>query len=160
MPSTPSISNLSNWPLQVELASDIDGLHMHQVFPAPASNVWYFFMPVPPPLPQVMFYGTTGVEDSRTAIEARPRLDVSPSVVTAQMTVRLQLEGPGGQVVEVLDATGNLVRSLYCTAGPNGLATATWHCENGSGRLVPAGVYFFRHAASGAVAVRKVLVAH
>jgi hypothetical protein len=151
--------NLSAWPSQVELRSNIDGLHMTQIFPGPMNGVWYNFMPVPPPMPQVMFYGEVGVEESRPATEPRPCLSVSPSVVTTQMTVSLQCAGSGRQVVEVLDAAGNLVRSLNCAAGANGLATATWHREDGLGRLVPRGVYFCRYAAPGAVTVRKVLVA-
>jgi len=152
--------NLAAWPLQIVLTSRIDGMRIQQVFPAPMNGVWYDMMPVPPPLPQVMFYGEVGVEESRGAIELQPRLNVSPSVVTAQMTVSLQFAGPGRQVVEVLDAAGNLVRSLTSTAGRNGLAAATWHREDEFGRLVPGGVYFCRYAASGAVEVRKVLVAH
>jgi hypothetical protein len=63
-------------------------------------------------------------------------------------------------VVVVHDAAGNVIRSLSCTAEANGAATATWNREDEFGRLVPEGVYFCRYAASGVVAVRKVLVTH
>jgi hypothetical protein len=84
----------------------------------------------------------------------------SPSVVTGRMSVRLQPAGPGRPVVEIHDAVGNVVRALDCTVGANGLATATWGREDWLGRIVPEGVYFCRYAASGVVAVRKVLVTH
>jgi hypothetical protein len=55
---------------------------------------------------------------------------------------------------------GNVVRSLDCTAGADGAATATWNREDEFGRLVPVGVYFCRYAGTDVIAVRKVLVAH
>jgi hypothetical protein len=76
------------------------------------------------------------------------------------MWVRLQPAGPGRNVVEIHDAVGNVVRSLDCTVGANGLATATWDREDWLGHVVPEGVYFCRYAAAGVVAVRKVLVTH
>jgi hypothetical protein len=151
--------DLVAWPLMVNLRARVDSIHATLTFPAPANGQWYnMTMPLPPPLPQVMFYGTTGVEESVNAVSS-PRMSVSPSLVTAQLTVRLQGARPGRQAVDVWDAAGNLVRSLDCTVGANGLATATWNREDGLGRLVSGGVYFCRYDASGAVAVRKVLVA-
>ncbi len=153
--------DIANWPAMVTLLGTVDGIRMPYMFAAPLGDSWYDFMPVPPPLPmpEAMFYGTTGVEEPRSTTQPRPGLDVNPSVVTAQMTVRLACPGPDRPVVEVFDAAGNLVRSLNCTPGTNGFATATWHCEDGLGRQVPGGIYFCRSAAPGAVAVRKVLVA-
>ncbi len=90
----------------------------------------------------------------------RPQdLVVRPSVVTGQMTIRLQPIGTGRQVVEIHDAVGNVVRSLYCTAGAGGIAAATWNREDDRGRLVPEGIYFCRYAGAGVTGVRKVLVA-
>jgi flagellar hook assembly protein FlgD len=76
------------------------------------------------------------------------------------MAIRLQPVGNGRQVVEIHDAVGNVIRSLDCCAGTNGVATATWNREDDRGRLVPEGIYFCRYAGAGVVAVRKVLVAH
>jgi hypothetical protein len=112
--------------------------------------------------PFVKFYGTGygGVEESKPSVERQQRLAVSPSVVTGQMTVRLQPSGTGRPVVEIHDVVGNVIRTLGCTAGSDGAATATWNREDGFGRLVPEGVYFCRYTAADVVAVRKVLVAH
>jgi flagellar hook assembly protein FlgD len=63
-------------------------------------------------------------------------------------------------VVDIHDALGNVVRSLECTAGADGIATATWNREDDRGDLVPEGVYFCRYAEAGVIAVRKFLVAH
>jgi hypothetical protein len=110
--------------------------------------------------PPVKFWGDLGVEESKSVAEPLQRLAVSPSVVTGQMTVRLQHVDVSRPVVEIHDAVGNVIRSLNCTAGANGTATATWNREDSYGRIVPEGVYFCRYAASGTAAVRKVLVAH
>jgi hypothetical protein len=110
----------------------------------------------------VKFYGTGygGVEESKPSVDGLPRLTVSPSVVTGQMTVGLQPVGNSRPAVEIHDAAGNVVRSLDCTAGADGFATAIWSREDDCGRLVPEGVYFCRYAAADVIAVRKVLVAH
>jgi hypothetical protein len=150
--------DLVNWPLLIELWGSVDSVRTHQTFGAPQNGVFYPFQGFQP-APKVQFFGEVGIEESGNVIASPPRMSVSPSLVTAQMTVLLQPAGAGRHVVEVRDAAGNLVRSLDCTAGANGLATATWNREDGLGRLVPCGIYFCRYAASGAVAVRKVLVA-
>jgi hypothetical protein len=146
--------NLTGWPVAVKLLGRIDGAHDSTTFASPVSDTWYPFRGGTPPSPMAMFYSTAvGVEESRFAIEPRQCLNVSPSLVTSQMTVRV--EATGSAMVEVLDAVGNLVRTLICTDG-----TATWSREDGLGRLVPEGVYFCRYATSDKVAVRKVLVTH
>jgi hypothetical protein len=123
----------------------------------PVGHRWYSDMSMSV---AVMFYGDYGVEESKHGVAPLPSLDVSPSVVTGQMTVRLQHIGTGRQVVEIHDAVGNVVRSLGCKAGTDGVATATWNREDEIGRLVPEGIYFCRYAVSDVIAVRKVLVAH
>jgi len=145
--------DIPRWPDTVVLVGTIDAAPNTSHFPAPVENVWYRFEYGGIVAPMGLFYSQVGVEEPRSAIEPGQRLQVSPSVVTAQMTVRVQ--AMGNPVVEVLDAVGNLVRTLNCTDG-----TATWSREDGLGRLVPEGVYFCRYATSDAVAVRKVLVAH
>jgi flagellar hook assembly protein FlgD len=76
------------------------------------------------------------------------------------MSVRLRPDGTARPVIEIHDAAGNVVRSLGCTAGTDGAATATWNREDDFGQLVPEGVYFCRYAEADVIAVRKVLVAH
>jgi hypothetical protein len=150
-----------NWVDSVELVGAIDGQPNTSMFVSPKPDTWYRFMYGGIIAPRAMFYnGIVNVEEPRAAITPLQRLSVSPSVVTGQMTVRLQPVETGRPVVEVYDATGKVIRSLDCTAGPNGIATATWSREDEIGRLVPEGVYFCRYAASGVVAVRKVLVTH
>jgi len=131
------------------------------MFPSPVADTWYRFVFGGVTAPRAMFYsGVANVEEPRSATGLTQRLQVSPSVVTGQMAIRLQPIGTGRPVVEIHDAIGNVVRSLDCAAGANGTAVATWNREDEFGRLVPEGVYFCRYAASGVAAVRKVLVTH
>jgi len=153
-------TGLSAWPASVIVHGTSGPFPFHQTIVHPDTTTWYN-LGMGTNTPQVKFYGTgPGVEESRSVVESRQCLTVSPSVVTGQMTVRLQSLGSARPVVEIHDAAGNVIRSLSCTAGANGTATATWSREDDFGRLVPEGVYFCRYAASGATAVRKVLVAH
>ena len=153
--------DLAAWPSKVTLIGTIMGMPNSSVFQSPLPDTWYRFQSGSPIAPFVKFFSTpTGVEESRSAFGHLQRLNVSPSVVTGQMTVRLQPVGKGRPVVVIHDAVGNVVRSLDCTTGGDGIAGATWNREDEFGRLVPEGIYFCRYAASGVVAVRKVLVTH
>jgi len=153
--------DIAAWPDSVELMSTVSGLPNISMFRSPVANTWYDFTYGGIVKPKALFYSVAAnVAEPRSAIDHLQRLSVSPSVVTGRMTVRLQPMGTARPVVEIHDAVGNLVRSLDCTAGTNGFATATWNREDEFGRLVPEGVYFCRYAASGVAAVRKVLVTH
>jgi len=155
------LSSYPHWVDSVKLAGTIDGLQNTSWFISPVADTWYYFAYGGVIAPKAMFYnGSTNVEEPKSAIARLQRLSVSPSVVTGQMTVRLQPVENGRPVVEIYDATGKMIRSLNCTAGANGVATTTWSREDEYGRLVPEGLYFCRYAASGVVAVRKVLVTH
>jgi len=153
--------NIANWPDSVKLISTINSMPSISMFRAPVANVWYDFTYGGIVKPKALFFETAAnLEEGRSAIGHPQRLSVSPSVVTGRMMIRLQPAGTGRPVVAIHDAVGNVVRSLGCTATANGFATATWNREDEFGRLVPEGVYFCRYAASGVVAVRKVLVTH
>ena len=157
-----NFTGVTAWPASVIVHGTGGPFPFHQTIVRPDTVTWYS-LGFGTNTPLVKFYGDWvqgGVEESRYVVERQQCLAVSPSVVTGQMTVRLQPVGAGRPVVEIHDAAGNVIRSLSCTAGASGFATATWNRKDDFGRLVPEGVYFCRYAASGAAAVRKVLVAH
>ena len=156
---THHFTGVTAWPASVTLHGSFNGDPRDIPISNPLPNTWYE-LPVGVVKPSVYFWEGAGVEESKPVVERLQCLSVSPSVVTGQITVRLQPVGTGTPVVEIHNAVGNVIRSLGCTAGANGLATATWNREDESGRLVPEGVYFCRYAGAGVVAVRKVLVAH
>ena len=147
------------WPETLELDGTVNGFPARIFLVHPDTSTWYHFGSMVGP--KVKFYGDYGgVEEPRLAAAPLPCLAVSPSVVMEQMTVRLMPVGTGRPWVEIYDAVGNVIRSLDCTAGADGVASATWNREDDRGRLVPEGVYFCRYAAADVIAVRKVLVAH
>jgi hypothetical protein len=152
--------DIAHWPDSVELLATISSVPTVSMF-RPRYRTFNDFTYGGIVKPRALFdSGVAKVEEPGSAVGPRQRLNVSPSVVTGRMSVRLQPAGPGRPVVEIHDAVGNVVRALDCTVGANGLATATWGREDWLGRIVPEGVYFCRYAASGVVAVRKVLVTH
>ncbi len=157
-------TGVAEWPATLTLYGTVNGIAAHPTINQPYPDTWYRvgFGVV---TSYVMFTdhhpGDPGVVDgSKPTVERQQCLAVSPSLVTGLMTVKLQPASRGRPVVQIHDAVGNVVRSLGCTAGTDGVATATWNREDESGQLVPEGVYFCRYAASDVVAVRKVLVAH
>jgi hypothetical protein len=154
-----TFTGVTSWPASINVYwTYIDHGYITIVNPKPDSwyHLWFGIIEA-----MVMFWGDYGgVDESEPTNAYLSRLTVSPSVVTGQMTVRLQPVGTGRQVVEIHDAVGNVIRSLDCTAGTDGIATATWNSEDEFGRLVPEGVYFCRYTAADIVAVRKVLVTH
>jgi hypothetical protein len=152
-------TGVTAWPMSIILYGTINSSPFSKSIYPPQLDIWYYLRSSIPSS-KVMFWRDPGVEESKPAIAAPPRLAVSPSVVTGQMTVRLQPVGASRPVVEIRDAVGTVVRSLGCTAGTDGIATATWNREDEFGRLVPEGVYFCRYASADVIAVRKVLVAH
>jgi len=154
-------AGVSGWPASIMLYGTVNGFPANTRIEHPTDNIWYQVgMGVIHALVQFGEYYPGGVAESKPVVKRQSRLIVSPSVVTGHMTVRLQPVGTGRPLVEIHDAAGNVVRSLGCTAGTDGAATATWNREDDFGRLVPEGVYFCRYAAADVIAVRKVLVAH
>ncbi len=158
-PDTFIFTGVTARPETLRLYGTMNGFPVRRTYSHLKPDTWYRLSEVVPETPFVMFYGDYGVEEPPPAAARPPRLAVSPSVVTGQMTVRLQPAATGRQVVQIHDAVGNMVRSLDCTAGADGAATTTWSREDDDGRLVPEGIYFCRHAGADAIAVRKILVA-
>jgi hypothetical protein len=151
------------WPETIKLYGTVNSFPANTTINSPKLDTRYYFgasVQAPPFwFASVPGYPDPGVEESKPMVEHQPRLSVSPSLVVGQTTVRLRPVGTGRQVVEIHDAVGNVIRSLDCTAGTSGAATAKWNREDEFGRLVPEGVYFCRYAAADVIAVRKVLVA-
>jgi hypothetical protein len=154
-------TGVPRWPETITPYGIVNGFPAHRPIPEPQLDTWY-----PIGFGVVTSYVAFDdhwpgcVEGSRPAVAPMPGLAVSPSVVTGQMTVRLQPVGTGRPVVEIHDAVGNVVRSLDCTAIADGAATATWNREDDSRHLVPEGVYFCRYSGADVIAVRRVIVAH
>jgi hypothetical protein len=147
------------WPDTILLCGTVNSFPVNKRIVNPTDQIWYE-LGMGVIHAHVQFGEYPGVEESRSLARRPMFLAVCPSIVTRQMTIRLQPVGTGRPSVEIHDAAGNLVRSLDFTAAAEGAATAIWNREDEFGHLVPEGVYFCRYAASDVIAVRKVLVAH
>jgi len=153
--------DLAQWPTDLWVYGTTNGQPRDSHIVGLAHDQWYPFG-VGTVVPWVKFNTYHAIEEPGLTVEPRQFVTVSPSVVTGQMTVRLQAVGTSRPVVEIHDARGTVVRSLDCPTGADGIATATWTRKDDRGHLVPGGVYFVRQAQAQAQAqaVRKVLVAH
>lgn len=64
----------------------------------------------------------------------------------------VELPASGGVRVEVVNATGTVVRTIELGSQPAGLADFSWDGENEAGDRVPAGDYTFRASVNGEAA--------
>jgi hypothetical protein len=97
-------------------------------------------------------FGITGVDPAPVA---PVRLSAFPNPFRSSTTLRFARSGEGPARVRVFDAAGREIRRLGSVAG--GGATVGWDGRDGTGRPVPAGVYFVRLEADGGVATRRVV---
>jgi len=78
---------------------------------------------------------------------ARPRLQLSafPNPIAAGGTsVCVSMPTAGPARMAVCDVTGRLVRNLYSGILSPGTHVLPWDRKDGSGRSVPAGIYWIR----------------
>jgi flagellar hook assembly protein FlgD len=66
-------------------------------------------------------------------------------------------EAPQAVRLSVLDVAGRHVRTLEAGTVAPGRHRASWDGADGSGRQVPAGIYFARLEAGGTVRLQKLL---
>jgi hypothetical protein len=81
----------------------------------------------------------------------------NPSRRGVGTTIHYSLSRSGRTVIEIVNASGRLVRKIEQDAvmGDNRI---TWDCRDRGGRLVPNGVYFYQLRAAGFRSARKMLV--
>jgi len=83
----------------------------------------------------------------------------APNPFNGATSIRYEVPAGGGVVeLEVFDAAGRRVASLFRGFRSEGVWTATWDGRDRSGREAVSGVYFCRLAAPGAVQTRKMLL--
>jgi hypothetical protein len=81
-----------------------------------------------------------------------------PNPARAGTRISLALPGEGVVVLEVLDAIGRRVATVFAGALPAGRHTFAWNLRSGAGTPVPAGVYLFRARAGERAVTRPVVV--
>jgi hypothetical protein len=99
-----------------------------------------------------------------TAVGPATRVELSvsalPNPARGALALVIRSPGSGEQVVDVLDASGRLVRTLQRAWSPAGSRTLTWDGTSTNGERLPAGVYLARVRAGGLVARSRIVLLH
>ncbi|MCB1161441.1 MAG: right-handed parallel beta-helix repeat-containing protein [Candidatus Krumholzibacteriia bacterium] len=108
--------------------------------------------------------GAFGMGCTLTAIEQTPPAGLTlganyPNPFNPATTIPFALANPAEVTLSILDVTGRLVRDL-CTATPYaaGQHELRWDGQDGSGRPVPSGVYFYRLSTTEGATARPMLL--
>jgi flagellar hook assembly protein FlgD len=88
-------------------------------------------------------------------------VQIHPNPFTAShgaAAIQAMLPRPSRLTVAVFDASSRWVRTLHSGPGMSGANRFEWNGRDESGRDLPAGVYFVRLTANGAVQTRKMVM--
>ena len=111
-----------------------------------------------PALGTIVIQSAPGVDDraSRAALRLGP---ASPNPSTGDTRIVIDATAPQTARLAVYSAAGRLVRTLFEGRTRAGLSEVVWDGDDGAGRAVPSGVYFFRIDGERGSASRKVVIA-
>jgi hypothetical protein len=101
----------------------------------------------------------TGI--SEVVAEPLPRtlsLAARPNPSAGRTAFACALPRPATLALELYDATGTLVRTLAAGPRPAGRHNVTWDGRDGSGRLMPEGIYYCRMTADSRTVTTKVIL--
>jgi hypothetical protein len=94
----------------------------------------------------------SGVAESPVSRPARPVFSSWPNPFSCRVNFALPVSGASGGNLQILDASGRLVRAL--SAG----ARTVWDATDDKGHLVPEGIYFARLASNPGAMTQKLLL--
>jgi hypothetical protein len=83
---------------------------------------------------------------------------VYPNPFNPNVALTYSLPERGRVSLDVFDVNGRLVRHLVSGEMPEGIHTALWNAEDGSGARMSSGVYFARFRFEGVVETRKLIL--
>jgi len=78
-----------------------------------------------------------------------------PNPAAGRVTLVLETPAPGGGDVDILDASGRIVRRLWRGTAPGLTLELTWDGADARGRPAPSGLYFARARVGGREAVMR-----
>lgn len=90
---------------------------------------------------------------------ATPTLEVVPNPSAGEVTIRYWLPKASDVTVEILDASGRLVRRQFEGLRSPGSQAVTWGCRDGKGRRLASGLYLVRLLTTEGRATSRVVVA-
>lgn len=89
---------------------------------------------------------------------ARPLATVFPNPLIGGGWIRYEMPQAGAVTIEIVDASGRVVRHLLQREEPSGLCSAAWDGTDDAGRGLPAGVYLARVRTAERLTTCRVLV--
>lgn len=102
---------------------------------------------------------TTGLNDSQGPRLLLPRIEgIAPNPVRDGTRITWSLASAGPARLDLVDITGRRLTTLEQGSMPQGRHGTLWTGADGSGRRLPAGVYYLRLDAGGSVASAPVLI--
>ncbi|MBM3318533.1 MAG: VCBS repeat-containing protein, partial [Candidatus Eisenbacteria bacterium] len=99
------------------------------------------------------------VEWADANLRSAQRISIAPNPLRSHTAIRFDLTRAGRTRVDILGIDGRRIDALLEGFRPAGPQRLEWRGVDGSGRPVPAGVYFLRVDAAGGRAVQRVIVA-
>ena len=103
---------------------------------------------------------STGIEDNlNTEVPLTYELTQNyPNPFNSQTNIRYIIKSPGRVILEIYDALGTRVKTLYNNFRPGGSFNAVWDGKDDQGRSVSSGVYFYRLNAGEFIQAKKMLL--
>ena len=81
----------------------------------------------------------------------------APNPSSGRVTLAVELPAASVTDVDVIDLAGRAQRTLHRGEAPAGVLALEWDGLDGRGRPVPAGLYFIRARAAGAVELARLV---
>jgi hypothetical protein len=107
---------------------------------------------------QVTWHGPVMALSPGKAIENVSLLPARPNPARGPVTISYQLPQEGMVGLEVYDICGRKVRTLENSVKQAGSHSVAWRGDNQDGRLLPAGIYFYRLSAQGRELIQKLIL--
>jgi len=98
-----------------------------------------------------------GIAEAHDAAPMAVELSVAPSPFSARAVIAYAVPKAGPVSVDVVDATGRVVRSVTSGTSAAGRFTKTWDGRDDAGRVVAAGVYVVRLRAGAKTASARLV---
>ncbi len=102
--------------------------------------------------------GTTAVGDGRVVLPLAELAASRPNPFTSSTRMEWTVLTPGRVTVEVIDAGGRVVSTVFDGVQAKGLHGMNWDGTNGHGDRLPSGVYFSRLRTADGNQTRKVIL--
>jgi hypothetical protein len=107
---------------------------------------------------QVTWHGPATAVSLGKVVEKVSLLPARPNPSSGATVIAYEIPKAGQVNLDVYDICGRRVKTLQNSYQPSGSYALTWKGDDQNGRLLPAGVYFYRLSAESASLTQKVVI--